>query len=193
MDVGWIVVGLIVIIVVVYYAMTTARALEAQEADVMQCIQRLPGFHASQTCFVSQEGMIKAGILLDEESKQICILKCMPRPKTYLYRYSDILACEIIHDGVTVTRTSTSSMVGRALVGGVLLGPLGAVVGGLSAQKTSTSSGDIKRVDLRILVNSVAEPSHVISFLAAEGALAKATHWHGVLSVIIKQAEAENR
>ena len=46
--------------------------------------------------------------------------------------YADILGVDISENGNSVFQKSTSSAVGRALVGGVLLGGVGAVIGGIA-------------------------------------------------------------
>ncbi|MFU8692709.1 hypothetical protein ACNA6I_23125 (plasmid) [Rossellomorea sp. FS2] len=48
-----------------------------------------------------------------------------------------IICCEVNIDDETEHRTSLSSAAGRAVVGGVLLGGLGAIVGGVTARKKS--------------------------------------------------------
>lgn len=59
--------------------------------------------------------------------------------------FSQLLGCEIKDDSYTtvtgtkeeVTRASNGSTVGRALVGGLIAGPVGAIVGGATAKKTT--------------------------------------------------------
>ena len=59
--------------------------------------------------------------------------------------FSQLLGCEIKDDSYTtvtgtkeeVTRASNGSTVGRALVGGLVAGPVGAIVGGATAKKTT--------------------------------------------------------
>ena len=50
------------------------------------------------------------------------------------YSLKDLLQVEIIEDNVTITKTSRTSQVGGAIVGGMLAGGVGAVIGGLSGK-----------------------------------------------------------
>jgi uncharacterized protein YcfJ len=52
------------------------------------------------------------------------------------------------------------------LVGGLLLGGVGAVIGGLSGKKVG--KGKVKRIELRLVVNNSSDPVHAICFLANE-------------------------
>ncbi len=81
----------------------------------------------------------------------------------------------------------------------MIIGPLGLVVGGLSGKKQSDDV--VSRVDLRIVVNNIKEPTYVINLLDQEvkksswhysSALEKAKKWHNIISVIIKKAD-ENK
>ena len=61
------------------------------------------------------------------------------------YNFSDILSCTLYEENKQVpvshiTRTSTGSMLGRAVIGGLTLGVAGAVVGAMTAKKETTSS-----------------------------------------------------
>lgn len=58
-----------------------------------------------------------------------------------LYNFSDFLGFEILYgnDVTTTVKTSTSSAIGRGLVGGALFGPIGAIAGAATAKKTVTS------------------------------------------------------
>jgi len=62
---------------------------------------------------------------------------------------------------LTVTSTNRGSQLLGSAVGG-LLGPLGAVVGGLSG--SSRSRGRLRRLTLKIFVDDYAKPVHAISF-----------------------------
>ncbi|MCC4115288.1 SHOCT domain-containing protein [Aromatoleum toluclasticum] len=53
----------------------------------------------------------------------------------WFYTHGDILQCSVEKDGKTVIESSTSSLLGRALVGGMLAGVGGAILGGATGQK----------------------------------------------------------
>lgn len=136
---------------------------------------------------------------VDENLKKICITS---HSKNLLFDYKDILQSEIIEDGSSVTRTSRGSQLGGALIGGVLAGGVGAVIGGLSG-KTETKD-QIKKVQLKIVVNDISRPSHTITLLnhitelktddhRVKSARKKASDWHNVISIIIKRADEEDK
>ena len=68
--------------------------------------------------------------------------------------YSQIVSCEVKDESYTtvtgtkqeVTKTSTGSMAGRAIVGAAIAGPLGAVVGGATAKKKTEVIDNTKTV-----------------------------------------------
>ena len=110
-----------------------------------------------------------------------------------------MLSSEIFVDGETITKTARGSQLGGALIGGLALGGVGAIIGGLSGK--TRSSEKVKRVDLRITVNSTKSPLHDINFMDIEGkkdgivyksAMDQARHWHGLIAVLIKMADNED-
>jgi len=86
--------------------------------------------------------------ILDNKLKNAFMV--FPRAKSvYVHSkvipYSQMVSCEVKDDSYNtvtgtkeeITKTSTGSMAGRAIVGGLIAGPLGAVVGGATAKKTT--------------------------------------------------------
>lgn len=82
------------------------------------------------------EHNIKSRVLIYEQSSVIII-------NSKKYEFSDILGYSLVDDATSETittsvgtaKTSTGSMIGRAVVGGVLTGGLGAVAGAATAKK----------------------------------------------------------
>jgi hypothetical protein len=74
--------------------------------------------------------------------------------------FSNIRDYEIITDGTTVFKKSTGAAVGRALVGGLLLGGVGAVAGAVTT--SSKGKEDIKAANFKIFTNDVRNPSIMI-------------------------------
>lgn len=164
----------------------------------------------SENRYISDDGL--SGLAVDEKHKIVCIVSSKAMMTSgilryeknvankYEVKYSDIISSEIIENGETITKTSRTSQVGGAIVGGVLLGGIGAVVGGLSGKTSSREK--IKQIALRIIVNDISSPSHNIVFLNVEtmkggsiynGAIDKARHWHGVIESVIRQADLSNQ
>lgn len=114
-----------------------------------------------------------------------------------VFPYRDILSIEIYVDGASITKTSRSSQLGGALVGGILAGGVGAIIGGTTGTKTTTEN--IKKIDLLITVNDIQKPIHAINFYSgdidptinsvgtAKTAMAICKEWYSILTHIIKQ------
>jgi hypothetical protein len=129
---------------------------------------------------------IYSGIAIDDKSKQICLIE----DETLKYiTYNDIIGSEVILGSETITKTLRSSQLAGAAVGGLLLGGLGAVIGGVSG-KTETKQ-NLKSVSLKLLINDTSYPVHLIKLTGSTADLQEAQQWHDLLSVIIKQAEQD--
>jgi hypothetical protein len=130
----------------------------------------------------------RTGMAIDEQSKRVCLIsEPYGRATLKMLPYRDVLESEVVENGVSVTKTSRGSQVGGALLGGLVLGGVGAVIGGLSARKTTTNK--VTSVDLRVVVNDTREPVHMLRFPNRT----QADHWHALVSVIIRQADQEDR
>ena len=141
-----------------------------------------------------------SGIAVDEGRKKVCLInKHVVGSELDILSYRDILSSEVFEDGETVTKTARVSQLGGTLIGGLVLGGVGAVIGGLTGKKIS--SGKVKKIDLRITVNRTKNPIHDINFMDVEckkggylynQAMKKARHWHGVMEVLINRADSED-
>lgn len=185
---GIIVAGAVVIGVVMISE--NKKALEAE-------IQTIEDFTVTQKVF-GCDG--KSGIAFDDAKGAIClVIHEGGLVSKRVLQTSDLLAVELFEDGNSITKTVRSSQVGGALLGGLALGGVGAIIGGLSG-KTKTSN-KISAVDLRITVNDVSKPLHDVAFINFEvektslvykQAIQQARHWAGVLDVLIKRADASS-
>jgi hypothetical protein len=77
------------------------------------------------------------------------------------YRFEQIAAVEVVQNGATMTRTNRGSQLAGAALGGLALGPIGAVVGGLTGSTTST--GRIAALSLKVIVDDRANPVYSIT------------------------------
>ena len=163
-------------------------------------LANIDGFTATQKVF----GVSFTGIAIDEERKKVCLLGDRQRAGSFrIFTYKDLIASEISEDGITITKTNRTSQIGGALMGGLAIGGLGAMVGGLSG-KTQTSSR-VRNVELRLTVNDVTNPIHDVVFLNTEVdkssgqgteydyAIKRARHWHGLITILIKQTDTEDK
>jgi len=81
------------------------------------------------------------------------------RNKSTVYNYSDIVDFELLEDGESVS----SGGLGRAVVGGALFGGAGAIVGGVTGQKTSNSICTSLRI--KITLNDINKPTVYVELL----------------------------
>ncbi|MGD6876765.1 hypothetical protein [Bacillus infantis] len=118
---------------------------------------------------------------------------------------SKIIEAEIIVDNHTIHKTVRGQQILNTAVGGVLFGSVGALIGGLTADKLKQEK--IKSVDLKILTEDVNSPVHKLNFLKnidpntgevikdgyvkdsseVRAALGNIEKWHGIMEIIIRQ------
>lgn len=79
-----------------------------------------------------------------------------------IYNYSDIIDFELLEDGESITKGG----LGRAVAGGVLLGGVGAIVGGITGGKKS--KGLCNSLKIKITVNDINNSVVYINFLTAK-------------------------
>ena len=90
------------------------------------------------------------------------------------YDFGDILSCSILDEHIEdtpiyqVTRTKTSSMLGRAAIGALTLGVAGAVVGAVTAKKetisTKSDTSHLESYIVKIGIRSIKEPSITLKY-----------------------------
>ena len=182
------------------------RWLRAEKEKLKNLCDRLnsiEGFKVSRI-FVSPDRT--TGIAFDEVSKRICLLENPSSSreinefKPYIFTYKDILSSELIQDGETVNKATKSNLdLGGAVLGGLMFGGAGAIIGGLSGKPESRLIEKVTAVTLKVVVMDTTKPVHRIEFLwstekkgsrSHKEAVESAEHWHGLLAVLIKMAEA---
>ncbi len=136
---------------------------ERKVRSAKSAISTMPNFSATQMIFDGHG----SGLAVDEKRKSICLVwvpGILAEATARVIGYSDLVGSEIHEDGHTITQASRASQAGGMLVGGLLLGRVGAIVGGLSG--TTRSKSKVQRIDLRLIVNDTQSPVHVVNFLS---------------------------
>ncbi|NEX50218.1 hypothetical protein [Lactococcus lactis] len=89
-------------------------------------------------------------------------------PRFQLIDLNNVIDVQIIEDNQVINKVSNSSMIGRALVGGVLTGGVGAVIGGNTARSKVTNT--VKVISLRFRMNDMDHPYYdIIVFNHSKG------------------------
>ncbi len=190
---------LIVVLIAIVIAIGIIQLIQTsdREKKVEDKLASLVGFTPSQQVM---DGDGNSGIAVDEGRGKICLIKQdLENIKLDVLSCRDILSSEVFEDGVTINKTARVSQLGGALIGGLALGGVGAIIGGLSGK--TTSSDKVSKIELRITVNRTSNPIHDINFMIVASkkssvlytaAMAQARHWDGLLAVLIKRADSED-
>ncbi len=109
--------------------------------------------------------------------------------------YIDILNVELIIDDSVAYQSSLSSATGRAIVGGVLAGGVGAIIGGVTGKKNSRKV--VHRIEMILSFNSSDYPYSRITLLDSEQgeeisgytyekAYERGLHWSRLVSSLMR-------
>ncbi|WP_138752201.1 SHOCT domain-containing protein [Paenibacillus sinopodophylli] len=205
--------GTLIFLVVSLVSLIKAGILLNKKLDtqIKDMINDIGNFNVSQD-YVSNDR--ENYIAIDETSKRVAfvynqeintstvIVDNLFSYKCAVYSYANVLQSSIILDGNTVSTASSMTTIGRSLLGGFLAGKTGAIIGGLSAARTTENQ--VKKILLQIVVNDIAKSFHTITFgsfpkgaqkdnLSFKDAESKVTHWHNILSFLIKQVDDAER
>lgn len=170
---------------------------------------KLKGLISAQADFRVTHALVGAdlrtGIAIDDGGRKVC-LAALP-DTARVYRFEDVLSCELFEDGRSISKAVRSSQALGAIIGGLALGGVGVVAGGLSGARKTVDT--VTRIDLRLVVNDLQSPMHDVRLLDAEAKRGgfvhrsvsdKARFWAGLFEVIIEgsrgaaaQAQARGR
>jgi hypothetical protein len=174
---------LILIAVVVVFSI---RMLNKEHEWFQELLAKDSRFHPSHQVLGAGG---ETGLAIDAASRKVCLVTMPmvigPAGGSRVYSFDDVLACELVEDGSTVTRTSRASQATGMVVGGVLLGGAGVLVGGLSGSTRTTA--ETRRIELRLIINNIDKPSFIINFGTGRD---EAFAWYARMKVVIEQNEA---
>ena len=121
------------------------------------------------------------------------------------YKFSDILGFSLVDDATSETittstgdaKTSTGSMIGRAVVGGVLTGGLGAVAGAATAKKNIVTNATSQtttthKYTMYVNVNSLSNPTVTIRIGDDSQKAHKLANLFNVIMARVKQNNHNN-
>lgn len=141
---------------------------------------------------------------IDKNNKQLLLVNSLDTKNISMksINFKDIMSCELVIDGTTKYKKSATRAIGGAVMGGILLGGVGAVVGGLSG--SSKEKRKIKRIDLKIVVRDIENPCMVINFLncdfnldesciAVQDCMNSVNEWKDRISAIIDMEDNKSK
>ena len=147
-------VGIIVVMILVMNANEANKRKETQE-NIAALKSSAPEFNTTRSIEISGDLVL----LINDDAKQICILR--PNIKKVI-GFDQVIDVEYIVNEDTVASKSTLNTIGRAVIGGVLAGGVGAIVGGLSG-KTKTES-KISNIAVKVLIRDIDIPALNITY-----------------------------
>jgi hypothetical protein len=131
-------------------------------------------------------------IAIDENSKSLIFINKIFEKK--IIHFNEIVDSEIIMDGSTYYKSSTSGTAVRGLVGGLLLGGVGAIIGGTTGKKSAVEK--VERIDIKLTLDSLSSPVLKLCFWNLEtkktsdfykSATEVVEKWAGIFDVIIRR------
>jgi len=184
---------LALLVVVVVVGVWSAMARERTAAQTESGVRDRTDF---QTTDVFVSPLDQNGLAIDRESGQLLLIR---GKRQRVLPASEIVSVEIIADERTLIKTNRGSQVAGVVVGGLLLGPVGLLIGGLSGPKRSEVR--VKQLVLRVVTTSLSSPiKDVLLFRSASSRgdskdsfllkkpLRIAEKWHSRVSVLIHKA-----
>lgn len=183
-----------IVIFVCAWVYTQKNLKDFKKSILSSCAEK--GINLSQFYMSSKD---YSGIAIDHSQKKICLID----GSAYnLVDFDYIISCELKENGEEIIKTSRTSQLAGAVIGGALFGGVGAVIGGLSGSKVK-NAGKIKDLDLEIIINDTENPIHTVSFLDGLTEYKKnddvyrdiyrtARRWYGILSVVVNQNKQTN-
>jgi len=186
----------------------------------------LSNFNFSERIIAISRYSRDSGIAFDFDNLQVCVYYFgldagVVSQLVVAFPISNLISVEIVEDGYSISQSTTTtqggteektsglSMVGRAAVGGLLFGGVGAVIGGLSARTTGTINSTavtnhhtqemVRDVSLKLLINDTKKPIVTLKFLDApaqktdnyyKSVYQKIEHCDALLRVMLTRAAA---
>jgi hypothetical protein len=189
----WIVIGAIILGLLLRYNDSFVKGIQEKEQSVLDKVLEdleVNGFEILQIYSHRHIGLIA----LSEKTEELVFANNngfddYGEPNVEIVNFKDIIDCELLIDDVSAYKKSMSGTLGRALVGGVLLGGVGALVGGLTS--SSNEIRDIRKIDLKVIIRDLSNPSASFNFFTAphgdsvDVALEEANKWKDLVSIII--------
>ena len=173
----------IILFVVGVIAMAAVNiSMEKQEKEKSSNVfKNLKNFKISMKPLITKE----SSIAIDKTNKQLCLVT---NNNAKIFNFSDLIMSELIINN----EVKSTSKVGRAIVGGILLGGVGAIVGAT----TGKDKEKVKSIILKLTFNNLSNSTYKMNFLDMEvkkdgflynDAIKQAEKWENMMNVILNQ------
>lgn len=138
---------IVILLIFIAFIVICAAAVKSTKESVNNEMQKV-GFIETRRV---------ANLVLDEKKKMFASAYF-----PHVYKYSEVLKYEI-RQGQTIIKTNDRGGIGRAIVGGVLFGGVGAVVGAATSSKSST----VKNKNPSVIIYTSSKEKPTLEILCA--------------------------
>lgn len=155
--IGPIIIGVIVLVIIIIVLWQSEKN-ETENKNSLQGQLKQNKFKVDKTYDINSRWINKQ-VLFDFDSAKIAILDAAANSINYV-EFNKIIDCEIMEDNTTIMKGG----IGRAIVGGVLAGGVGAIVGA----GTRGSSNVVKNLAIRIITNDISNSLVMITLINSD-------------------------
>lgn len=150
---GYLIFGLIAFVFIMILMIADSKNKAEQKAKDVQSmslkIDKDNGFKTFKKIVSRNSTFI---LSFNEDDKKLLISK---KDAIDTINYEDIIGVELIQDNIITSSKSTSNIVGRAIVGGVLLGGVGALIGGVTGKDKQKESASYIGLNIHTKNNTI--------------------------------------
>ncbi len=148
---------LVFLFIAVRFSPNPVKEMEKSLATMEECIGALDGFTPALR-YDSVASQIS--VILDPDTNQFAI--AAPGRPVRVSAFDQLVGVDVERNGSALQKTNRGSQMVGAAVGGVLLGPLGMLMGGLSGSTRNEET--VKRLSLKLYTNDLHNPATEIVF-----------------------------
>lgn len=182
---------IVIVLGLIVWAVMTASKVKAAKKSVKDAFL---ASHEGWDVYVTPN--VEQVIAIDHDARRIAV-GAIASPIEVAW--ADVASCEVERNGQSITTTNRGSQVMGAAVGGLLLGPAGLLLGGLTGSKRNAQK--VSELSLKVMIEHRAAPLHRIIFVKLPGngvnpdsamlkpVIERIEHFHALLSNAIRSED----